>query len=141
MSITTENTTQSLEDIIKANITVLLEYARNIMYLEPYRESASNEEILGSIISKFLKCTPESVFKTAYYAFEDSNCASFIIKFKELWDQEESEVTIPNKTKYSRVNTEDLAELIEFRLTNCGCESELGHLCDTCSLVKHTIDL
>ena len=61
------------EEIIKAELTPLIKKIRNIVFMPEYRKGATDEDVLGIIVSKFCEWDINAICEVSKSAFEDSN--------------------------------------------------------------------
>ena len=70
------------EDIINENLTPLLKEIGAMIFVKDY--NPTDTEILGIMLSKFLKWDGHAIAKAVYSAFEDSNFHTLNTEFEAL---------------------------------------------------------
>jgi hypothetical protein len=76
-------TTNKNEEKMFFGLKNLIDENKIKFFNEP--QKATDEEVLGIMISQYLKWNGDKIFKTTYAAFEDSNFHEFNEKFEKLW--------------------------------------------------------
>ena len=74
-------------ELIKSMFQTAIKMQKELTYIEP--NTATDAETVGVMISQYMKWNGQTIFDTAYSAFEDANFHSFNEKFEELWNKEE----------------------------------------------------
>ena len=74
------------EPTIDKSLKNLIEEKKIEFFNEP--QKATDEEVLGILISQYFKWDGNKIFKTTYSAFEDSNFHQFNENFEKIWNKE-----------------------------------------------------
>jgi len=74
------------EPTIDKSLKNLIEEKKIEFFNEP--QKATDEEVLGILISQYFKWDGNKIFKTTYSAFEDSNFHEFNENFEKIWNKE-----------------------------------------------------
>lgn len=103
---------QTQEEFIQVNFSALLTRYRLKFKVG---DNFTDEEILGSFISKFFKWIPDQVFDTFYAALVDVNFEDFAEEIKKLWQTPEPTNKTKAQKKYEALKTKYKVSIFAYR--------------------------